>query len=73
MKVRLTKLSDEKFNGNHPNGIYTGRTFEGEEFETLKIGERYHISGLLTSTVQEIIDENTFRTTNSIYKKEIID
>lgn len=69
--VRVKKLSDDKYNGFHPNGIDEGYTEQGIVQEDLEVGKRFHISRLgrylLTSEVTEIIDENTFKTKNSTY------
>lgn len=71
-QVKLEKLSDDKFNGFHPNGIDAGYVSFGELQEDVTIGERClvtdHFRYLNTSTVTEIVDENTFKTRNSTYK-----
>jgi hypothetical protein len=71
-RVRLTKISDNRFFGEHPNGINVGYTKEGIFKYGPIIGERFYIAGLLTSPVTEIIDEYTFKTENSTYKIENI-
>ena len=71
--VKITKLSDDVFNGSHPNGIDEGYESEGYEYAPPQVGERYHGGGLLTSTVTEVIDENTFKTRNSTYRIETIE
>lgn len=38
MKIRLTKLKDEKFNGNHPNDINEGYVREGELIYPIESG-----------------------------------
>src|SRR3990167_905069 len=53
-KVRLTKLSDDAFEGNHPNGIFEGYTKEGIETKEPTIGERYYLGGFSTSPVVKI-------------------
>ena len=71
--VRLTKIK-EADNPEIPNNIEEGFEAEGDFVETPKVGERFRVPGsLLTSTVQEILSENTFRTYNSIYKWEILE
>lgn len=73
-KVRLTKLSDDHFNGNHPNGIYEGFVKEGKEVEIPTVGQRYYLNnGFSTSVVIKLIDENTIKTTYSTYKLEYIE
>lgn len=73
-KVKITKLSDDHFEGNHPNGINTGFVKEGIIFDKPKVGEMFHVgfSGFHTSKVTDIIDENTFKTIYSTYKIEYL-
>lgn len=71
-KVRITKLSDDSFNGNHPNGIYEGYVQEGIELEPPTVGKRYYVNGFSTSIVEKIIDENTIKTLYSTYKIEYL-
>lgn len=79
--VKLTKVSAINYTeGNHPNGINEGYETEGR-LMILEVGVSAQIvendrglypSIFITSVVEEIIDDNTFRTKNSIYKlKEI--
>ena len=73
-KVRLEKLSDDTFNGIHPNGINTGYTRIGYINKMPTLGERFYIDGTFsTSPVVSIIDNNTFKTTYSTYKIEYLD
>jgi len=73
-RVRLTKLSDDVFEGKHPNGIHAGWVEEGRLWKAPIVGERCVVGRFHTSTVTEIIDENTFKTKNSTYKiEEVID
>lgn len=76
MRVRLTKIKEAE-NPLHPNNIEEGRIAEGFTENIPTVGERFTIAGFntwfSTSAVQEIIDENTFRTHNSIYKWQILD
>lgn len=71
-KVKLTKLrdSDEPM---HPNHIPAGKVVTGLFYEEPKVGESFDVGYWSTSTVQEIIDANHFRTHNSIYHWTIID
>lgn len=67
-QVKVTKLSDERFNNDHPNGINPGYEKCGTLLEDIELGYSIRINNLTTSWITEIIDENTFRTKNSIYK-----
>lgn len=75
--VILEKISDDKFNGVHLNGIDKGYIQIGELMTDINIGERVTVLGkrmhdyLNTSNVIEIIDDNIFKTENSTYKIEI--
>lgn len=74
-KVKLTKISDDSFNGKHPNNINEGYTKIGIEIKPPTIGERYFLDsffGFSTSPIIEIIDENTFKSTYSTYKIEYL-
>ena len=81
MKYRLTKLSDDKFNGKHPNFINEGYIEEGNDISELEIGKRFRISNytgrryLETSKVIEIVTKSEkeiiFKTENSTYKLKI--
>lgn len=71
-KIILTKLK-EADNPYHPNNIEIGYVKEGEFYKEPKVGESFLIlPNWATSTVQEILSPNTFRTMNSIYKWEVI-
>ncbi len=74
-RVRLTKLSDDAFDGNHPNGIYEGYIKEGIELVPPTVGERYYVglaSNFSTSPVTKIINKNKFKTMYSTYKLEYL-
>lgn len=69
----IRKVSDDKFEGQHPNGINEGYTTFGYLLKDITVGERCIVyftntQYLNTSKVTEIIDENTFKTENSTYK-----
>ena len=71
---KLTKLSDDKFNGNHPNLIDEGYVSSGVVTMKPVIGHPCIVGHLRTSTVTEIISETkkkiVFKTLNSTYKLE---
>ena len=75
IKVKVTKLK-EADDPLHPNNIKEGFTKEGYYYYKPVVGESFilydELGGWATSTVQEILSENTFRTYNSIYKWEIL-
>lgn len=78
--IKLQKLK-ELPDALHPNNIEEGREvvlgIYGEKIPQPVIGERFTIADFnkwfSTSPVQEIVDNNTFKTLNSIYHWEIID
>lgn len=71
--AKITKLKDDKFFGEHPNGIDEGFTIEADVpvVEPI-VGMGYHFGRLTTSIVTEIIEFNetkcVFKTKNSTYK-----
>jgi hypothetical protein len=73
MKIRLTKLSDRP-DPTHPNS----RAGDGEHWGDApygppEVGKRFYLTlSFSTSVVQEIIDECTFKTLNSIYRWDIL-
>ena len=73
-RYKLKKLSDDYFEGNHPNQIYEGHTNIGTILKHPTIGERFVITGrgfndfLSTSIVEKIIDDTKFKTTYSTYE-----
>jgi hypothetical protein len=80
MRVRITKLKDEVFNGTHPNRIDEGYSIIGMYDKEPTVGERFVIYGkkmwdfLETSLVTEALNtEGIFKTENSIYKIEQIE
>jgi len=74
MLIKITKL-EELPDARHPNNIDVGfeKQLEIEEGIVPMLGMRFpQMSYWSTSIVTEIIDDNTFRTLNSIYKWELI-
>lgn len=68
MKIKLEKIK-ELPNAIHPNNIEVGFAHVGEFISAPAIGECFWVgSGWRTSVVTEIINENTFKTCNSIYR-----
>ena len=68
MKVVLRKM-EELSDALHPNNIEVGIVKVGEFISEPKVGECFFVGyGWRTSIVKEIINENTFRTCNSIYQ-----
>lgn len=68
--VKLTKLSDDKFGGKHPNGIHQGYVKKGILIQKPEIGKRCIINDFATSIVTEIINDSTFKTLYSTYQIE---
>ena len=75
--VKLSKLSDDKFDGQHPNLILSNHTVYGTLIESPTIGHNVVLTGVSgdsqgwfrTSYVQSI-DGNIIKTNNSTYKIE---
>ena len=75
-KVKVVKMSDDKFNGNHPNGIESGHVVYGEIVRPVEVGSFLYLLKVTgsshgffhTSEITKIIDENHFKTRNSTYK-----
>lgn len=73
-QYKLTKLSDDQFDGHHPNNIDEGHVTIGEIFSMPEKGYRFVCGNLMTSTVKESIDDQgIFKTRNSTYKLEEIE
>lgn len=74
--VWIIKVSDDKFEGKHPNGINEHYTAKGVMVDPPTVGKPFYVdrpSGYFrTSPVTEIINPITFRTLNSTYKLEYI-
>jgi hypothetical protein len=77
-RVHLFKVSDEVFEGQHPNDINPGFEITGDLVTKLEVGGGLFLNNCKhrsyewfhTSTVTDIIDEHTFKTLNSTYKIE---
>lgn len=76
-KVKIIKLTDNKFEGNHPNNINEGYLREGYLITPPLVGYSCMVDNFYTSTVQEIVskldNEVIFKTLNSTYKLIILD
>ena len=76
MKVKITKL-EELNNAVHPNNIPVGFEKIVEvnkwDWKKPKVGEHFILGGFYSSIVQEILENNTFKTFNSIYQYEILE
>lgn len=71
--AKLTKLSDDAFDGKHPNGINAGYTKEVTQgiVPVAKVGECFYFGSLRTSTVTRVLADArgfTFNTLNSTYR-----
>lgn len=70
-KGKLVKLSDDKFEGKHPNGIVEGYERNGYFSELPKVNYSFYIGGLKTSEITDIIESTDnsvkFKTLNSTY------
>lgn len=75
MRVRIKKLIEVE-NPTHPNNKEVGYETVGNVFSNYfnepKVGDRFCNGYTLTSKVTAILNKNTFRTLNSVYKWEIL-
>lgn len=71
--VTIEKLSDDVFEGKHPNNINKGYTQKGILHTDIVVGDCVYVGSLRTSTVTEIVSNTVFKTRNSTYRlsKEI--
>ena len=75
-KVKVVKMSDDKFGGKHPNGIESGYVVYGTIVNPVEVGSFLYLNKASgdaygyfhTSEITKIIDENHFKTRNSTYK-----
>ena len=80
-KIRITKITDDAFEGEHPNGINVGYVRVGYEINPPTLNERYAVGAekidrfaFSTSPITQLPDENgVFKTLNSTYKLEYLD
>jgi len=76
IRIKLTKLK-EVDDSTVPNNIEEGHIHEGytyrKGFKEPTVGSAFYLLDFHTSVVTEIIDDNTFKTLNSIYKWEVTD
>ncbi len=75
MKIKIKKIKS-LLNKPHPSSIEEGweeiiNTLP-KSFNPPKVGERFMLTFFITSIVKKIIDDNTFKTKNSIYYWEIL-
>lgn len=70
--VRLTKLKDLRFEGDHSNGIHEGFVCDGILYAAPEVDCICVVGGCHTSLVTKVIDRNTFETENSLYKIEYL-
>jgi hypothetical protein len=70
--AKLIKLSDDVFNGFHPNGIDTGYIKEGNRIGSLELGQQFTLDFFHTSRITEILEDTgrtvKFKTKNSTYE-----
>ena len=75
-QIRLRKINDSE-NPRHGGHIEVGFdkvfTVDSSYFRVPAVGERFNIGDLSTSGVQEIIDDKTFKTYNSIYEWTVLE
>ena len=76
--IKLQKITDDVFNGRHPNNINKNHTVYGTMYNNITVGDALlliAVSGdshgfFHTSIITEIIDANNFKTMNSTYHIE---
>lgn len=71
-RAKLTKIKDNRFGEEHPNGINTGYRREGYLIQEPKVGVSCMLDNFATSMVTKVLDDNTFETLNSTYKIEYL-
>ena len=76
MKIKITKISeleDALYKNNIEEGFEQIYEVGEHYFEEPMVDRRFNVGTFSSSDVQEIIDKNTFRTCNSIYRWEILE
>jgi len=68
-RVSVKKIA-ELDDAPYPHNIEVGRVFIGGCSKPPTVGECFYVGSFRSSTVQEILSPNTFRTYNSIYEWE---
>ena len=75
LKIEIKKLAEAP-NPVHPNNIVVGservRQMSAGQFRVPEVGHYFCAGTFMTSRVQEIINDSTFRTLNSIYEWRVI-
>ncbi len=76
MRIKIEKKIDLKadqiLDGSEP--IWTVEyNVDPKYFKKPQVGSRFNVRYWSTSQVQEIIDDSTFKTVNSVYRWEVID
>ncbi len=71
-RIKLTKISDDEFNGQHPNGINEGYTKTGDMLVPPTVGERFWLGRFSTSPVVKVISKTKFKTVYSTYQIEYL-
>jgi len=66
-QVHIKKIEELK-DAEHKNNIMTGREFYGLCDCNPVVGHCFVVGNMRTSTVQEILSPNTFRSSNSVYE-----
>lgn len=65
--IKLIKLNDLP-NAEVPFNIPEGYVTEGINISDPVVGDHFYVGNILTSPVTEIIDNQTFKTCNSLYR-----
>lgn len=68
MKAILTKIY--QFKGKERTDMPNGYTYIGEYSIEPRVGDRFVIGSLITSTVVQLLPNNHFQTSHSIYQLE---
>lgn len=72
-EIILEKISELE-NAKHPNNKEVGYIRIGKMYQEPEIGQPFYCGiNFRTSNVTEIIDGNTFKTLNSVYRIKVIE